>query len=142
MLPRCLNEITPVTECYETKIYSTQLSDCKNVFMLPFTAYTLEYDNNLSPPPSVPLDPKERVYSVAINSMTSRPLKAYVKDASNNVPTTDDFYNVLQFQVQTLDVNAVSNPAYVDTWLNSGGYLTMWGRQAPVPGRIQRKYFK
>ena len=103
-------------------------------------AYHLEYVTEMSPPAAVPAA-ADRVYSVAVNSITSRPLKAVVKDASNNDITTGDFFDVLQYEVETLDVNAVGDPNYVDTWINSGGHLVMWGRQAPIPGRLQRKFF-
>ena len=95
----------------------------------------------MSPPASVPAA-ASRVYSIAVNAITSRPIKALVKDASNNDVTTGDFFDVLQYQVETLDVNAVGNPSYTDTWLDTGGHLVMWGQQAPVPGRLQRKFFK
>ena len=109
--------------------------------MYSFSAYHLTYVAGMMPPASPPADPVDRVYSVAINAVTSRPLKANVYNSSNHHITDGDFLNVLQYQIETLDVNAVSNPSYVDTWLNGGGYLAMWGRKAPVPGRLQRKFF-
>lgn len=96
----------------------------------------------MSPPFPLEADYSKRIYSVAVNSITSRPLKAIVVDASNNTVETGEFQDVLSYQIETLDENAVADPSYDDTWLNTGGHLVMWGRQQPFPGRMQRKYFR
>ena len=95
----------------------------------------------MSPPSSIPAA-KDCIYSVAVNSVTSRPLKAVVKDFLNNLLTSGDFLDVLKFEIESKDENALVDPNFDDSWLNSGGHLAFWGAKEPFPGRMQRQYFK
>ena len=130
----------PQFYCIKVRFEGSKLHRCVSL-MFAFSAYTLAYVTGMKPPLTPPVAPEDRVYSVAVNAPTSRPIKANVYNSTNHHITDGDFSNVLLYQIETLDVNAVSNPAYVDAWVNSGGYLSMWGRKAPVPGRLQRKFF-
>ena len=96
-----------------------------------------------SPPASIAAT-TDRIFSIAVNSITSRPLKAVVKNAMDNdvMVTSGDFLDILQYEIESLDENAISDQNYNDIWLSSGGHLAMWGVKAPFPGCLQQQYFK
>ena len=87
-----------------------------------FCQYQITFDTNKSPPPLIPLEPKEYVYSAPLNQMISKPIIAYI-EFKNGSRITDGSLSSEIYEVSTVDEKTAQSPKITDSWAASGGKL-------------------
>ena len=101
--------------------------------------YKLVLDSVNSPPAVIPTDPKDLVYSVPLNQLTSRPIIAYIKNKMG--ATVTSLSETIEVYVTSMD-KSQKKPADLDKWRDSGGKLCQWSNpNRDWPIRFNRELY-
>ncbi|KAK3592578.1 hypothetical protein CHS0354_018845 [Potamilus streckersoni] len=94
---------------------------------------SLKFDPVYSPAAVTPSDP-EKKYSVALNMITSFPIKVQIMEDGAEANSSE--LHSLYYNVSTVDILTAHSPGIPDEWEESGGILCQWGQQGSFPQRI------